>query len=80
MELISPVETLLSTIWAPVESNQRRSGSVNVLVPEPSESADFDRISCNVSEDTMKAASLSTVGSRRAMRTGIRGMRSLSGF
>ena len=79
MELTSPVEMLLSTICAPVESSQRR-GSVNVLVPEPSESAGFDKISSNVLEDAMKMASSSAVGSRRVMSMGIKGMRSLSSY
>jgi hypothetical protein len=59
----------------PTRSSQNNRGSVRDRVPEPSESADFDRISWRVSDAEMNTSSW--VGLRRDMSLGMRGVRSL---
>lgn len=76
--LTSPALSIASTIRLPVASIQRSSGSVSVLLPDPSESGDFDMISCKVSDAATKISLSVKDRSRREMRTGIKGTISLS--
>lgn len=75
--LTSPALSI-STIRLPVASIQRSSGSVSVLLPDPSESGDFDMISCKASDAATKISLSVEDRSRREMRTGIKGTMSLS--
>lgn len=74
----SPDETTSRTIAVPTRSSQKRRGSVRDRVPEPSESADLERISWRESDAGMNMSS--SAGLRREMSIGMSGVRSLVEF
>jgi len=73
---VSPEEIACWTIAVPTRSSQKRSGSVSVREPEPSDNADLDRISCNASDAAVNI--WSSTGFKNDISIGIRGVRSLN--
>lgn len=67
-------------ILLPTASNQTKSGSVSVLEPDPSDKGDLDVISCRASDVARKTESSGKEGSRREIRSGMRGVKSLTTY
>ena len=64
-------------ILLPTTSNQTKSGSVNVLEPEPSDNGDLEVTSWRASEAAIKIESSGNEGSRSEIRSEMRGVKSL---
>lgn len=62
---------MFSTIWLPVVSSHTISGSVSVLLPEPSDSTDLEASSWIASEAEMKIESSGRLGLRRNINGGM---------
>ena len=67
-------------ILLPTTSNQTKSGSVKDLEPEPSDKGDLEVISCRASDAAMKMESSGIEGSRREIRSGMSGVKSLTTY